>query len=552
MSQSRTRRDLVSALAAVKRTWLDRAIEHVLPTVGARRLQARYAMALAGGYTGGSRGKRSLAGWITSKGASADADLLPDLYVLRDRSRDLVRNEPLAAGAINTVVTNVVGTGLMVESQIDRDVLGWTEGQAAEWQRLAEREFNAWAGSPECDVTRTQDFYELQDLVFRSTLESGDVFTLTPRVQRPYCAYGLKLQVIEADRVCNPLGQSDKPELAAGVEMDLYGAPVAYHVAKQHPGSIWRNSTERIRVEAFGAQSGRRNVIHLFERRRPGQTRGAPYLAPVIEPLKQLGRYSEAEISAAVVSAFFAVFVKSTGTGLGPLESASTGIAPGAGGDAAATSWDGKLSPGLVADLGPGEDIVSANPGRPNTAFDPFVQAVLRQVGVALEIPFELLIKHYTASYSAARAAMLDAWRFFRRRRAWLAARWCQPVYETFLEEAIALGRITAPGFFDDPLYRAAYCGALWHGDGPGSIDPMKEVSAAEKRLQLNLTTLKKETAEYDGSDWEKNHAQRAKEVRMQREDGIDQQPSAAQPPADETPPGKDRETDDLEDGKAK
>jgi lambda family phage portal protein len=521
----------------------DRAVEMFDPVRARARWQSRLQLALAGGYTGASKAKRSLSGWRTNIGTTADQDLLIDLPVLRDRSRDLVRNEPLAGGAINTVCTNVVGTGLMLESQIDREALGWSEEQASEWQRTAEREFELWCGSPDCDITRTQDFYELQDLAFRATLESGDVFTLTPFEKRPGDTYGLKIQLVEADRVRNPFGQTNAPNLAAGVEMDTFGAPVAYHIARQLPGQSFQATTQFDRVAAFGAATGRRNVLHLFERKRPGQSRGAPYLAGVIEPLKQLGRYTEAEISAAVVSAFFAVFVKSSGTGLSPLESATTGAIPGGQGDQPQANWDGTLSPGLVADLAPGEEITSVNPGRPNQAFDPFVQAVLRQVGVGLELPFEILIKHYTASYSAARAAMLEAWRFFRKKRAWLASRFCQPLYEIWLEEAIALGRISAPGFFDDALYRAAYCGALWHGDGPGSIDPRADVDAAEKRLQLGITTLKKETAEYDGSDWEKNHEQRAKETRLLREAGLplpgEKQTAPTQPAPDPNAPDR-------------
>src|SRR5690606_12542726 len=119
-----------------------------------------------------------------------------------------------------------------------------------------------------------------------------------------------------------------------------------------------------------------------------------------------------------------------------------------------------------------------ANPGRPNAGFDPFVLAVLRQIGVALELPYEVLIKHFTSSYSAARAALLDAWRFFRRRRAWLARKFCQPVYEAWLADAVATGLVDAPGFFADPVRRASWCGARWIGDAPGQIDPQKEVDA--------------------------------------------------------------------------
>ena len=118
------------------------------------------------------------------------------------------------------------------------------------------------------------------------------------------------------------------------------------------------------------------------------------------------------------------------------------------------SAWDGKLSSGLAVDLPDGAEIESVAPGRPNPSFDPFVLAVLRQVGAALEIPFELLIKHFTSSYTAARAALLDFGLFVRRVRAWTEAQLCQPVYEEWLRIEVASGHIAAPGFFSSDVLR--------------------------------------------------------------------------------------------------
>lgn len=513
-------REVPRKTRSIRPTLIDRVIGYFDPVQGLRRYQARAMQIAAESYIGASKSRRSMAGWLT-RGGSADADTLMELPDLRNRSRDLARNAPIATGALNTVVTKVVGTGLALQSRVRRDVLGISEEQASQWQRKTEMEFALWAESPECDLTRHQNFYGLQELAFRSALESGDLLVLLPYVLRPASPYGIKVQLIEADRITNKDSVRDTPSLAGGVAMDSDGAPNAYHILKQHPGGIDRLAREWDVVPAYGTQTGRRNVIHLFRRLRPGQTRGVPYLAPVIEPLKQIDRYSEAEIAAAVVSGMFAVFVKSEGAdGLSPLESAVSGMAP-AGSDASAAPWDGKLSSGLVADLRPGEDIVSANPGRPNAAFDPFWTSVVRQIGMGLELPYEVLIKHYTSSYSAARAALLEAWAFFRCRRDWLASELCQPVFETWMEEAVARGRIEAPGFFEDSLLRHAWLGSQWVGDGPGSIDPLKEVEAARGRLDIGVSTLAEETMLHDGGDWEMKHAQQAKERQMRKEAGL-------------------------------
>lgn len=535
---------LPAALRTLRPNLLDRAISYFDPAKGLERYRARAMQLTAESYIGASKSRRSMTGWLT-RPKSADGDTLMELPELRTRSRDLERNAPIATGALSTVRTNVVGTGLALQSRINRQVLGITEEEASEWQRRTEIEFALWAESPDCDLTRQHNFYGLQDLAFGSTLASGDVLVLMPYVLRSTGPYGLKLQIIEADRLVNKDNARDTSELAAGVQMDSDGAPVAYHVLKQHPGALIPRPGSWDVVPAYGAQTGRRNAIHLYKRSRPGQSRGVPYLAPVIETLKQLDRYTEAEVAAAVVAGLFAVFVKSEGDGLSPLESATLGLTP-ANGDTPQAGWDGKLSAGLVADLRPGEDIVSANPGRPNAAFDPFMVAVLRQVGMALELPYEVLIKHFQSSYSAARAARLEAWAHFRCRRDWLATHFCQPIYEVWMEEAIALGRIVAPGFFFDPLVRYAWLGCQWVGDGPGSIDPLKEVGAARERVELGISTLAEETMLHDGGDWELKHAQRVKEEGMRREGGL--APSAAPPagpesaPAPPAPPQREEE----------
>lgn len=498
---------------SVKQTWIDRTVSWFSPQAGLERYRARVMLSLAGGYVGASPSRRQTSQWQVSTG-SANADILPDLPALRERSRDLARNAPMAVGAINTVVTKVVGTGLSLVSVIDRDVLGMDEAEAEVWQKQTEREFRLWSESRHCDVTKAQNFYELQELAFRSTLESGDCFALLPMVESP-AAYSTAVQLIEADRVANKNNARDTLTLAGGIETDQYGAPKAYHFMRGHPGDQYGSSREWDVVPAYAGDTGRRNVIHLMRKVRVGQARGVPYLAPVIEPLKQLDKYTEAEVMAAVVSSMFTVFVKSeNGGSMSPIMPDETG--------AQASDKDLKLASGLIVGLNPMESIETANPGRPNTAFDPFIQAILRQIGVALELPFEVLIKHFTSSYTAARAALLDAWSFFRGRREWLAEGFCQPIFEIWMYEAVASGRISAPGFFDDYAVQKAYLGSQWVGDPPGFLDPLKEVQAQQARLDVGVTTLAAESLGYDGIPWEGKHAQQVKERKARVEGGLD------------------------------
>lgn len=530
-----SRRQIRDAIAASQKlTLVDRVVGYFSPARALERQRARIGMALANSYTGASKSRRATSEWRTTSG-SADADTLIDLPELRNRSRDLVRNSPLAGGAIHTVVTRTVGTGLAMQPAIKRDLLELTDDEAEAWQENTQARFWAWAAGKDCDIGRSLNFYELQELGFRSTLENGDVLCLLPRRARPGRTNRLALQLIEADRLCNNGFAGDTTTLAGGIELDADGAPKTYHLAREHPGDRNRTSLKWDLVPAFGAKSGRRNALHLYRKLRIGQRRGVPYLAPVIETLKQLDRYTEAEIMAAVVSGLFTVFVKSEdGSGL----DLGAGMATETGSTAADS--DVKLAAGAIIDLAEGESIETANPGRPNANFDPFFLAIVRQIGVGLELPFEVLIKHFNSSYSAARAALLDAWLFIRCRRDWLAGNFCQPVYEAWLEEEIAGGYIEAPGFFDDPMIRYAYCNAEWVGDGPGSIDPVKEVNAAEKRVALGISSRAKESMLHDGGNWRDNSEQLGREQRQRQADGIHIDPNAGKAaPAPEAPPAQ-------------
>lgn len=509
--------------------WIDRAIESISPEWALRRFQARATLAMAGGYVGGSRKRKSMENWTTTKN-DADGDILPDLPTLRERCRDLSRNNPIAGGAVNGVVTSVVGAGLKPKPCIDQEVLGMTEEEADAWEKNTLREFLLWAESKDCDIERGSDFFELQDLAFRQVLENGDAFALLPYHPSGTVSlqpYDLGIQLIEADRICNKDNLVDTTTLAGGVEKTEAGAPIAYHVLKQHPGAGHQLKLEWDIVPAFGARTGRRNVHHLFFKLRPGQSRGVPYLTPVIEGLRQIAEYSESELEAAAVSAMFTVFVTSqNGEGLAPAGTSND--------DASRANSEYQLGPAAMLDLAPGEDVRFAEPARPNANFDPFVNAWMRQVGIALEIPHEVLTKHFTSSYSAARAALLEAWKFFSKRRKWLAKNFCQPVYETWLTEAIAIGRVEAPGYLNgDPAIRKAYSGCKWIGPARGMIDEVKEITAAEKRVAMTISTLEDESEQLTGEPWEPKLRQRAKEKMLLDEAGLSPQPAATSDPND-------------------
>lgn len=501
---------------------LEKAISIVSPSAAFNRYKARFALSAAS-HVGASTGRRQTQEWVVSKGASADVDIADDLPRLRDRSRDLLRNNAIATGLIKTKVTNVVGSGLMFQSRVNNEVLNMSDEQADKWNSLVEAEYNAYFNSVNCDMERQSTLGELTALAFRSMLEAGDVVGLMPYKRRLGDTYGTKLQLIEADRLANPFNRSNDKTLTDGVEFDeRTGEPVRYHILKTHPGALYNdNQFATTPVEAF-SNSGRRNVIHLFVKQRIGQHRGIPDLTPVIESLKQLGDYKDAELMAATISSMFTVFIKSETNDLNPL--APMTPVNETGGKTSDTDY--KLGVGAILDLGMDESVEFADPKRPNTAYGEFVMNMCREIGVALEIPYEILIKHFTASYSASRAAMVVAWQYFNSMRFFLVSGLLKPLYANWFEEAVLMGRISAPGFVNgDPLIRQAYLNAYWIGPSMPQIDEGKEIDASIKRMSAHLSTLADETARLQGTDYQSNLKQAAKENKMKEELGLNIQP---------------------------
>lgn len=491
----------------------------------------------ASGYSeaGASYKRRALRAFFPNSN-SPSSDIHDNADILRQRSRMLYMSAPVATSAINTNRTKIVGTGLTLKATVDRNVLGLSPEKAKEWQSKTEAEFRLWAENRRsCDAMGLNDFYGLQQLALKSWLMSGDVFAVV-KIRDPdkLHPYGLRLHLVEADRVSTPdnlggmldgLGYTEGTnpntgnKIYDGVEVDSSGMIVAYHVRNTYPHE-WRNDiTKWQRVEAVGATTGLPQILHIMESERPDQYRGVPLIAPIIEPLLQLRRYTESELLAALVQSFFTAWiVTDTPKNAIPFDETGSGdlgdvpVDNPKADNASHSPNEYEMGPGTVAHLGKGEDIKFGNPNIPTAGFDTFVKTLCKLMGGAIEMPYELLLKEFNANYSASRAALLEAWEGIKMRRAWLVGSFCQPVYEIWLSEAVARGRVIAPGFFDDPLVRAAWCGARWIGPVQGTLDPKKEVEAAVLQTHHGFRTHEQVTRELGGGDWEDNVAELAHE----------------------------------------
>ena len=518
-----------------------------------------------------------MATWVPA-GGSADADLLPELDIMRRRSRDMERNHPIAHGASQTLVDNIVGPkGLRCVPQPNYRLLGQDHEWAVDWRLSTAAKWQDFAESIYCDAAQDLAFAGQTNQVLRGALGNGEALVIVRWLPGRNPKYATCFQVIEADRLSNPDGQPDSDWLRGGIEIDAYGAAQAYWVRKAHPGDDmlgggWGLGAMWDRRRASGANGalmfdgagwltgqweripartpwGRRRVIHVRDKARAGQNRGVPIASAIMPQFRMLDKFMQTELQSAIVNAMIALFIETPLGQEGLMELFGTGDANLLEVlDARTKAARAALRAGGIYALQPGEQAKSHIPGRPGGTFAPMMEALYGLIGTGYNLPPELLLKNFQKSnYSSARAALLEAWRFFLGRREWLAGDWAQPAYECWLEEAVNSGEVEAPGFYEN---RQAYCRAKWIGAGRGSIDPVKEEQGAALRLAGHRSTLEDELAKR-GLVLEEVIEQRQYEQRLMAEAGLAPIPDNAWLTGNGAPGGDnaDANTGDASDG---
>jgi len=490
--------------------FIDTLIEPFAPKRALARRKARTQFQLAGGMYRGADNTRLTMDWILGRDTSTPSNW--ELNALRQRTRDLNRNNPIASGATDTIAQNVVGTGLKPQSKLRADRLGISEEKANELRRQAESVWEEWC--PIADAYDIQHFDDIQFMVLWKMVEDGELLVLPTWITDSWRPFGRAVEVLEIDRLKKPSGQKDVPE--TGIELDAMNRPFRYWIekARKKPGD---------KIEFSGItkrdKMGRPKVLHIYNPKRPGQMRGVPHFAALVGLFKQLADYLEAEVVAARVAACLAVFVTHNEDAL---EEALAQADPELLEKMVTDRNSGRvqsIKPGMVSHLESGESIEVVDPRRPGDAFEPFVASMLRFMSMALGLSYEQLTKDFSkTNYSSARAALLEGRRMFKRWRTWLARKLCQPVWELVLEEAWLRGKFDAPDFYEK---KHEYCRALWIGGGWGWVDPVKEVQSSDDAIAAGLSTLADECAA-QGRDWEEVLEQRAREKAKAAELGLD------------------------------
>lgn len=452
------------------------------------------AKAKARGYSG-AISSRLTGDWLNPT-TTGDEEIRRDLQKLRNRCRELERNNDYVRRYLNGLDSNVIGSsGVMLQMKVEDAPLVYDE-QA---NRVIEREWHKWCNRKHTTPNGRQSWLEICKLALRSCARDGDV--LLQLVRGYNNDHGFAVQLIEADMLDihhNNYRLANGGEIRMGVETNKVGRPVAYHILTSHPGETSDTSRKRVRVDAD-------DIIHLYNPERISQTRGVPWMVSAMTRLQMLAGYEESELVASRTAACKMGFLTK---------------------DANAENYTGEededynlimeAEPGSIEELPTGMRFQEWNPQHPTSAYKDFVKATLRGISAGLNISYNTLANDLEGvNYSSIRAGLFDEREHYKSIQNWFIDSFIQPVFEAWLEASILNGVFPFGVNKFDKMNQPKWCARRWPW-----VDPLKDMQANILAMNNGLEA-KRNIINYTGGDIEDVYSTIAADKKLAEDKGL-------------------------------
>lgn len=452
------------------------------------------AKAKARGYSG-AISSRLTGDWLNPT-TTGDEEIRRDLQKLRNRCRELERNNDYVRRYLNGLDSNVIGSsGVMLQMKVEDSPLVYDE-QA---NRVIEREWHKWCNRKHTTPNGRQSWLEICKLALRSCARDGDV--LLQLVRGYNNDHGFAVQLIEADMLDihhNNYRLANGGEIRMGVETNTVGRPVAYHILTAHPGETSDTSRKRVRVDAD-------DIIHLYNPERISQTRGVPWMVSAMTRLQMLAGYEESELVASRTAACKMGFLTK---------------------DANAENYTGEededynlimeAEPGSIEELPTGMRFQEWNPQHPTSAYKDFVKATLRGISAGLNISYNTLANDLEGvNYSSIRAGLFDEREHYKSIQNWFIDSFVQPVFEAWLEASILNGVFPFGVNKFDKMNQPKWCARRWPW-----VDPLKDMQANILAMNNGLVA-KRNIINYTGGDIEDVYSTIAADKKLAEDKGL-------------------------------
>ena len=453
-------------------------------------------------YSGANTG-RLFADFVTSS-TSADAEIKDNIRILRDRARELARNDSYISRYLNLMVSNVIGKqGIRVSSKARLDDPVNNGKLDIKANQVIEGAWKEWGKVGNCTTNGRLSFLDCQKIFIESLCRDGEV--LIRKIKSKDYSFGFQIQFLEADHLDetkNGFEKSTGNRIKMGVEVNKYDKPVAYHLFKEHPyDRTYMGNIEHIRVPAD-------EIIHAYLPQRAEQTRGISLVATAMANVKMLNGYLEAEIVAARVGASKQGFF----------------ISPDGDGYVGDGEFEDSFNPtmnaqaGVFEQLPAGMDFKAFDPTHPTSAFESFTTSVLRSIASGLNISYHSLSNDLTSvNYSSIRQGALEDRSMYQIYQQFVIDHFIDPIFKSWLDSALDWQKINLPDEKFDKFSRSVNYiprSFAW-------IDPLKEMQANVIGLQ-NGTLTYSDISAAAGRDTEELFEQHQKEIELAKQYDIE------------------------------
>lgn len=422
----------------------------------------------------GAQQSRLTAGFGTFGNTSQDTEFYLGLTALRTRSRQLMRDAPYAKRARTIIVNNVIGAGVGMQAQVKNS----RGSPHVAINEAMEEAWEFWSEAENCHTGGSLHFADFERACLSEIVTAGEVF-----IRKHYRTFGnskvpFALELIEAERMADEFThpQPQTPLTRLGLELDTFGRPVAYWMRTVHPGELRYSVDQILKFERVPAEQ----MIHLRIVNRWPMTRGEPWLHCVIRKLNDMDGYTEAEIVAARGAASYMGFIETPEPDLPIGEVQADG------------SEEYELAPGTIPKLGAGEKYVGYSPNRPNSALDPFMRYMVREVAMGIQgLTYETLSGDYSQSnFSSSRLGVVDSrddWRILQK---WWARSFRKPLLRDWMQQAVLSRAIPSIPIEQYAINPERFLSVSWKFRGWTWYDPTKDVQAYKDAIRAGFTTV--------------------------------------------------------------
>ena len=354
---------------------LDRLIGWINPQAGAEREAWRQALEEMRHYDAGSYG-RANANWYAINQSAETTDRY-SRDVVRARARDLERNSDVMTSVISPFIRNVVGKGLILQAETGN----------AELNKDIEKLWKVWTKKRNCDVTGTQSLNQILRMAVRRKKVDGGIL-----IVKRYTRGGVlpfKLQLFEVDELDGsqvaPKHQGNR--VVGGIEYDRFNAPVGYWIRQYTLDGM--SISEPVFLKAD-------DVIFYFSKRRPSQLREMSDMSQTVTRVRDVNEYITAVSVKQRIEACFGIAVKRNNptSGIGRMPTQNGPV----------QTYAGKtVTPGMILEMNPGEEIQAINPQGQASDASSFVKLLQRLTGAGQGISYEATSRDMSqTNYSSA------------------------------------------------------------------------------------------------------------------------------------------------------